>query len=114
MIISQQVFQKRLRRIMRRRRQLLAGFSLKLDGNNLLVAHPRHVMPRFPWRAIAMVLVIGFAFKAYLIAALGDATYLSRLGGLTHGHALEQAGAWVMQPDPASQVVAGLMRQLGV
>ena len=114
MFVVDQRFHKRLRRIIRRHRLLAAGYTMKLNSDNLLVAHPRHLSPKFPWRAMATVLVVGFGFKAFLIAALGDATYLSRLGGLSHGHALERAGAWVMQPDPLSQMVADVMRMFGI
>ena len=114
MLIVDQRFRKRLRRIMRRHRLLAMGYTMKLNSDNLLVAHPRHLSPKFPWRAMASVLIVGLVFKAFLIAALGDATYLSRLGGLSQGHALERAGAWVMQPEPVSQMVANVMRMMGV
>jgi hypothetical protein len=39
-------------------------------------------------------------------------TYAGKLDTLSQGHMFEQAGAWVMQPDPATDAVARVMRMM--
>jgi hypothetical protein len=62
--------------------------------------------PRFPLKGLLAVLFLGFLFKGFLFAYLGEAAYGERVATLKGGSVLEQAGAWVMQPDPITALAA--------
>ena len=48
----------------------------------------------------------------FLLAWLGPDTYGDRVADLAAGTPVEQAGAWVMQSDPASRFVADQIKPL--
>ncbi|WP_245834206.1 hypothetical protein [Yoonia maricola] len=79
--------------------------SINSDG--LIVAKPRLYRPRFPLKGLLAVLFLGFLFKGFLFAYLGEAEYVERVAALEGGSVLEQAGAWIMQPDPVTVMAAG-------
>jgi|TARA_R110000787_G_scaffold165856_1_gene278943 hypothetical protein len=109
---QQDTFYKRLCRIARQHNMLSRGYVLKLNKDNLIVPHP-HFTPRaFPWKALFVSGVIALGFKAYIMAVIDEPTYTSKLVALSQGHALERAGAWVMQRDPATDAVARVMRMM--
>ena len=105
-------FSARVSRILRHRQKLEAGFALKLDENNLIVPRPRYVRLRFPWRGLAMAALVALALKAWIMVALDPQGYDARLARLEAGHPVERIGAFVMQPDPASDALAQAMRML--
>lgn len=110
--VQEQEFEHRIRRLMRKHDRLSRGVVHKVGPDGLITAHPRRRVSLLPpLRAIALVLAVGFLFKAYLLYALGSATYEARLEVLASGSVFEQAGAMVMQPDPASEWIAGQMTQ---
>ena len=110
MMSQREPFYERIRRIQRRRRKLAQGFGLKIDENNLIVPKPHLVALAFPWRGLCMALLVALGLKAYLMASLDSQTYASKLAALSRGDPVEQVGAWMMQPDPASGVLAQVMR----
>jgi len=105
-------FEIRIRKIQKRHLRLAQGYALKVDKNNLIVQQPRYLNLQFPWRALVVVIMVGLGFKGYLMVALDGPTYASKVDALSQGHPLEQAGAWVMQPDPASDAVARMIRMM--
>ena len=105
-------FYDRIRQIQRQHRQLAKGYSLTVDQNNLIVPQPQYVTVAFPWRALCIAVLVALGLKAYLMAAMDAQTYASKLDALARGHAVEQVGAWMMQPDPASGAVAQVIRMM--
>ena len=105
-------FYKRIRQIQRQHRRLAHGFALRIDENNLIVPRPHYVSFAFPWRGLCAAFLVALGFKAYLMVALDAQTYASKIDALAQGHAVEQVGAWMMQPDPASGAMADLMRMM--
>ena len=105
-------FYKRIRRIQRQHRRLATGYSLRIDKNNLIVPHPRYATLAFPWRGLSMAAIVALSFKAYLMVELDAQTYAGKLDDLAQGHAVEQVGAWMMKPDPASDAMARVMRMM--
>ncbi|MEO1638385.1 MAG: hypothetical protein AAFU41_03975 [Pseudomonadota bacterium] len=100
-------FDKRLKRIVRRHEKINSAGAVKtVNSDGLIVARPRLYKPRFPLKGLAVVLFLGFLFKGFLFAYLGDEGYAERVATLQGGSALEQAGAWIMQPDPATAFIA--------
>ncbi|WP_090210192.1 hypothetical protein [Yoonia litorea] len=88
------------------------GAVRKVNADGLIVARPRAYRPRFPLKGLLVVLAIGFLFKGFLFAYLGETAYAERVAGLQAGSTMEQAGAWVMQPDPATLAVASLLQTI--
>ncbi|MCB1363916.1 MAG: hypothetical protein KDK02_07330 [Rhodobacteraceae bacterium] len=105
-------FNKRLRRLDRKHRAMQRGYATYMRPDGLIVAKPQGSRPRLPVKAVVMCLAGLILFKGYLIAQLGTAVYGERVGQLESGTLVEQAGAWVMQIDPASDWVAGHLRQI--
>ncbi|EBA13338.1 hypothetical protein RCCS2_05614 [Roseobacter sp. CCS2] len=82
------------------------GVVKSINSDGLIVAKPRLYRPRFPLKGLLAVLFLGFLFKGFLFAYLGEAEYIERVAALQGGSVLEQAGAWVMQPDPVTVIAA--------
>lgn len=100
-------FQARLRRIDLKHARLERGYVGKVRDDGLIVFKPQRRIPAIPLRGL-FYLVIGFAFfKAVVLAHLGAVTYQERLDALAAGNPLEQAGAYVMRPDPLTGLMAG-------
>jgi len=100
-------FDKRLKKIVRRHGKMSNGVVRSVNSDGLIVAKPRLYRPQFPLKGLLAVLFLGFLFKGFLLAYLGEASYAERVATLQGGTVLEQAGAWVMQPDPVSVLAAG-------
>lgn len=100
-------FDKRLKRIVRRHDKMSNGVVRTVTSDGLIVARPRMYKPRFPLKGLLVVLALGFFFKGFLFAYLGELSYVERVATLQGGTVMEQAGAWVMQPDPATVMIAG-------
>ena len=99
-------FDKRLKRIVRQHDKMSNGVVRRVNSDGLIVAKPRMYRPRFPLKGLLAVLFLGFLFKGFLFAYLGEAAYGERVATLQDGTVLEQAGAWVMQPDPITVLAA--------
>lgn len=94
-------FDERLSRIHTKHRRLSVGVTYKVGPDGLVIPVPRRrFAPRFPLRALLLLFVMGYAFKAILFVSLGEAAYGARLALLDDGSLVGQAAVWVMQPDP--------------
>jgi len=107
-------FERRLKKIVRRHHRLSYGSVRKVTSSGLIVTRPRIFQPKFPLKWLVLVLVACFAFKCYLYLDLGASDYNARLAGLRDGTRIEQAGAWVMQVDPATAFVARVVNNFGL
>lgn len=112
--ISQGHFEKRLRRIVKSHQRMANGVAYRVDQNGLISAQPRIYNPKFPLRGLILLVGAAFLFKGYIFATLGQSTYDTRVAGLADGSLIEQAGAWIMQADPATRAVAEVLASLGV
>lgn len=99
-------FDKRLKRIVRRHEKMSNGVVRTVNSDGLIIAKPRLFRPRFPLKTLLVVLFLGFLFKGFLLAYMGEAQYTDRVTGLEAGGAVEKVGAWVMQPDPVTLLAA--------
>lgn len=114
MSLSATPFDRRLKKIVRRHRRLNAGAVHRIDSTGLISARPRIYNPRFPLRGLLLLVVAGFAFKGFLHANLSASVYDARVAELSAGSTVEKAGAWVMQSDPATLIISGFWKKLGV
>ena len=100
-------FDKRLKRIVRRHDKIQSGGAVKtVTSDGLIVARPRVYRPRFPLKGLLAIIVLGFLFKGVIYATLGAEAYAERVTALQEGSVMEQAGAWIMQADPATKLIA--------
>lgn len=60
-------------------------------------------------KGFALLVLAFLIFKGFVIAHLGLDAYAAAIQKLAFGSFLEQAGAFVMRPDAASQWIAGLL-----
>lgn len=105
-------FQSRLKQINRKHSALAAGYSARMQPDGLLVMKPRRVQSRFAGRTLVYLAVLFLLFKAFLMAALGGATYDARVQRLVTGNGVEQLGALVMQRDPITALMANQIAPL--
>ncbi len=106
-------FDKRLKRIVRRHDRMASSGAVKtVNADGLIVARPRVYKPKFPLKGILVLVILGFLFKGFLFAYLGEAEYANRVAGLSEGSMMEKVGAWVMQADPATMFLAGSIESL--
>ena len=102
---NRDVFDGRLQRIGRKHSQLAHGYELHMQDDGLIVARPKRPRSYVPPRSLALFFIGFLAFKGVLIASLGPIAYDEKLDALHQGTVIEQAGAWVMMPDPVSREV---------
>ncbi|NNE87483.1 MAG: hypothetical protein HKN27_05345 [Silicimonas sp.] len=104
-------FDRRMRRISKRHSKLSQGYVTSVNPDGLVVAKPQRRSRRGTIRGLVILLTVMFVFKGVLHAQLGAGAYEDRVNALKAGSVVEQAGAWVMSPDPltlwiSSQVVS--------
>lgn len=93
-----QEFHDRLRRVERIHRR---GGGFEAAGT---LSRPYYVQrQRRSWLRPALLVVAGvFVLKSALLAQIGPVDYQGRVEALQGGTQLEEAGAWVLQMDPAT------------
>ena len=100
-------FDKRLKRIVRRHDRMASGGAVTtVTSDGLIVSRPRVYRPRFPLVGLLAVIGLGFMFKGLVFATLGPEAYAERVEALGQGSPADQAGAWVMQADAATLIIA--------
>lgn len=82
-----------------------------MDDSGLVTIQPARRI-RLPQLTLFSVLCGFFVFKGYLVAALGDAVYSEKIALLDAGTVVEKAGAFVMQADPLTGLLADLIRMV--
>ncbi len=103
-------FDDRIERITSKRAKLRDGYVGRVNKDGLVVFRPKRRAISVSPRGIAMVLFAFIFFKALIMSHLGINIYLERIDKLHSGTIVEQAGAFIMQPDPATLWVAGKIR----
>lgn len=107
---SAQTFSSRVRRVEKRHNKMNAnGMVPKMGKDGLVSAYPRRRLPRLPIMGILAVLACAFLYKATVFAWLGETVYDARVAALSEGTGVEKAGAWLMQSDPATEFLAGVI-----
>jgi hypothetical protein len=115
MSLTARPFDNRLKKIVRRHNRLgAAGVVHKVDSRGLIVARPRIYSPKFPLKGLLLLVAAGFVFKGLVFANLGAGAYNGHVTELRTGSMVEQVGAWVMQPDPATMLIGKGFDKLGL
>lgn len=103
---------KRLERVVRKHDRMRAkGVVHRVGRDGLIRSRPRLIRPRFPVKGVFLIVVLFFAFKAFLFAQIGAIGYAERVEGLRAGSVVEQVGAVLMQEDPVTVAVGGYLKQ---
>lgn len=101
-------FHNRLRQVGRKHEAFAReGYTARLRSDGLIEVVPaKPARSRFSARVIILFFAAVLLFKGLLIASLGFESYDRRVAELSLGTAVEQAGAFVMQADPISKLIA--------
>lgn len=106
MVEEQVQFDRRIQRLSRKHQSMSRGYATRMRADGLIITTPRRSGVPVPVRAILFVFLALFAFKGFLLASIGPDSYADRVQRLSDGTVVEQAGAWVMQIEPASAFIA--------
>lgn len=104
--LSQNGFGARIKNVQRKHLRMARGDDAKVGRDGLIVFRPKRRKAGLPLRWIVVALAGGIVFKGLIIANLGAAAYGDRIEALRAGSVVEQIGATVMQPDPASLYIS--------
>jgi len=99
-------FDQRVHRLTKKHQMLSRGYRATMRKDGLVVMKPQRVRSGIPAKVLLFCFLGFFAFKAFLLSSLGPSGYESRVDSLNEGTSVEQAGAWVMQIDPLTQVIS--------
>lgn len=58
-----------------------------------------------PIKSLIGAAIIFLAFKSFIFAHLGENEYVSRIGDLSNGSAVEVAAAFLLDADPATRII---------
>lgn len=102
-------FNKRLSLLGHKHAKMTHGFSTQVGPDGLIQVTPKAKRNSFPIRGL-FLLVFGFvAFKAFMLASVGPATYEERLSKLENGSVVEAAGAKLLGIDPLTAMMADVV-----
>lgn len=82
------------------------GYTTRIDRNGVIVARPKGIRLRFPFKGLVLLALGFFCFKALMLAANGPQAYEDRVATLAAGNAVEAAGAKALMIDPVTQWIA--------
>ena len=99
-------FGQRVHRLNKKHQKMSRGYRATMRKDGLVVMKPQRVRSAVPVKVLVMCLIAFFAFKAFLLSSLGPSGYQYRVDSLQQGTSVEQAGAWVMQIDPLTQILS--------
>ena len=104
-------FAGRLKRI---RRTHARGGGFEADGTlgQSFYTKQRRRQRGMPLRPMIFLVVAVVGFKGAALAGLGAADYAARIAALSEGSTLQQAGAFIMQVDPVTQMLADTLSPL--
>ncbi|MEO0390600.1 MAG: hypothetical protein AAF218_06620 [Pseudomonadota bacterium] len=106
MLETKDHFNSRLRGLNRKHTAMRNGYVTQLRGDGLIVITPRRARRGMPMKGMLLLAIGFFAFKAFVLISIGDASYEARLQSLRAGTMAEQAGAWALQVDPVTAALA--------
>jgi hypothetical protein len=101
---QQKEFSARVGRIERKARAMEHGSEARLRKDGLIEIRPA----RKPLRRFLLV-VLGLGYKVFLLGSLGESAYEARLAALEDGSTAARVGSALMQVDPVTRALAGLV-----
>ncbi|MBW0156903.1 hypothetical protein [Sedimentimonas flavescens] len=92
-----------------------AGGAFEADGalgRTYFDTHRKKARRAIPWRGFSLLFLAALLLKGSLLASLGEDVYGERVASLTAGNQFEKLGAWVLKVEPATRLVADVLRPL--
>ncbi len=105
-------FDRRVTQLTKKHEKLSRGYRASMRPDGLVVMKPQRVRSAVPAKILLVCVIAFFLFKAFLLYNLGGDSYETRVEALKQGTSVEQAGAWIMQPEPVSEFLALQMSKL--
>lgn len=99
-------FNKRVRTIGRKHRQLSQGYVELVERDGLLIPQKARMRRKFPTVGLLLTLAGFMLFKGFLYSQVGALHYDERINRLNDATTLEQVGAWIMQADPLTVMIS--------
>ncbi len=99
-------FDQRVHRLNKKHRKMTRGYRATMRKDGLVVMKPQRMRSAVPAKVLLLCLLGFFAFKAFLLSSLGPSGYQYRIDSLNRGTSVEQAGAWIMQIDPVTEILS--------
>ncbi len=100
------LFRSRLKRLNGKYEAMSRGYEARMQPDGLIVLKPRRASSRITILPILLLIIAFTLFKSFLFVSLGEQNYDERVTRLEAGTKVEQVGAFVMQSDPVTQMVA--------
>lgn len=105
-------FRMRQQKLRRKHERMARGYVTGIDQNGLIVQKPDSKTGGRTLRLLAMLAAGFVGFKILLLAGLGPEQYGLHVTQLQSGSTGDQVGAWLMQIDPLSALLAGYLSPL--
>ncbi|WP_278921367.1 hypothetical protein [Pseudophaeobacter profundi] len=102
MTVQHKEFHGRVARLQTKHAAFSRGYTARVQSDGLIIVEPRRLRSRVSGRVFLLILTGFLIFKAFLMAAVGFASYDERVNKLASGTMIEKLGAVLMQADPVS------------
>lgn len=103
---TQNGFANRLKMVERKHVRLAQGYDCKVGRDGLIVFKPKRRKASFPVKGLLLTAAAFIGFKGVVMAQIGASLYEARVEALQQGTLFEQVGAFVMQADPLTTLIA--------
>jgi hypothetical protein len=104
---KQDLFDQRYRKVLDRHRELSRGYVTKLGKNGVIAHHPiSHYGDALQFKALLLPIGLLFFLKACVVTILNEDVFTAQVDLLREGTFIEQVGAFLMQIDPITWVIA--------
>lgn len=105
-------FRKREGALRKKHIRMAHGYVTKMDKSGLIIQQPDRKVGSAGKRLLFYSVLVFLGFKVLLLSGLGIDAYSAHLDALARGSVYEQAGAWLMQIDPLTARLAGIVAPL--
>lgn len=105
-------FDTRIKKVQRGHVRMARGYKAKVGRDGLIVFRPKRRKISLPLRSLIVLIVAFFGFKVLVLMQIGDLTYQARMDALMGGSLVEQAGAYLLQLDPVTRMIAAQLTPL--
>jgi hypothetical protein len=105
-------FRRRQQNLRRKHERMARGYVTGINENGLIVQKPDSKSGGRALRVLVMVVAGFMGFKILLLGGLGPEQYSQHVTRLQSGSTGDQVGAWFMQIDPVSALLADYLSPL--
>ncbi|MDD9728366.1 hypothetical protein PVW46_00440 [Mameliella sp. AT18] len=106
---AQRSFHKREQALRRKHIRMSQGYVTRMNRNGVIEQVPQSRMSGFGLHLVLRLAVAVMLFKMVALAWLGDAIYTGHVERLSQGVFYEKAGAWILQVDPVTRMLADFL-----